>query len=168
MNEIIVRQIADDEIPAVCEAEGDLCEDNVKYYQRYLNWQKEGACAFLIALLDGAIAGYVFLLYQDRWGSMAEARLPGLADLNVFPWNRRRGVGNALLEAAEKLAAEYGDTLHLDVHVTALSGQAHRLYFRRGYMPDGRGVYHKYKQYDPALGAVDPEDLTLLLVKTLR
>ena len=99
---------------------------------------------------------------------MAEARLPGLADLNVFPWNRRQGVGNALLEKAEELAAQHGDTLHLDVHLTAISGQAHRLYFRRGYMPDGKGVYHKYKQYDAALGEVDPEDLTLLLIKKLR
>lgn len=110
----------------------------------------------------------MFVLYQERWGSMAEARQPGLADLNVFPWNRRRGVGNALLEKAEEIAATYGDSLHLDVHVTANAGQAHRLYFRRGYLPDGRGVYHKYQQYDTALGAVDPEDLTLLLIKQLN
>ena len=168
MSEILVRLIREDEIPALCEAEGDNSEDNIQYYQRHLNWQKEGECAFLIALLDGEIAGYVFLLYQDRWGSMAEARLPGLADLNVFPWNRRQGVGNALLEKAEELAAQHADTLHLDVHVTAHAGQAHRLYFRRGYMPDGKGVYHKYKPYDAALGKVDPEDLTVLLIKKLR
>lgn len=41
-------------------------------------------------------------------------------------------------------------------------------YFRRGYMPDGKGVYHKYKPYDSALGKVDPEDLTVLLIKKLR
>jgi len=168
MAEIFVRTIREDEIPALCAAEGDETPENIAYYQQYLNWQKEGECAFLIALLDGEIAGYVFLLYKDRWGSMAELRQPGLADLNVFSWNRRRGVGNALLETAENLAAQHGDTLHLDVHLTAISGQAHRLYFRRGYMPDGKGVYHKYKQYDAALGEVDPEDLTLLLIKKLR
>jgi len=168
MADILVLLIREDEISALCEAEGDNSEDNIQYYQRHLKWQKEGECAFLIALLDGEIAGYVFLLYKDRWGSMAELRQPGLADLNVFSWNRRRGVGNALLETAENLAAQHGDTLHLDVHLTAISGQAHRLYFRRGYMPDGKGVYHKYKQYDAALGEVDPEDLTLLLIKKLR
>lgn len=168
MNQIEVRPIRDDEIPALCEAEGDKSDDNIKYYERYLTWQKEGECTFLIALLDGEIAGYVFVLYQDRWGAMADARQPGLADLNVFPWNRRCGVGNALLEKAESIAAQHGDTLHLDVHVTAHAGQAHRLYFRRGYLPDGRGIYHKYQPYDAALGAVDPEDLTLLLIKPLK
>lgn len=168
MKNIEVRPIRDDEISALCEAEGDKSDDNVKYYERYLNWQREGECTFLIALLDGEIAGYVFVLYKDRWGSMADARQPGLADLNVFPWNRRCGVGNALLEKAEEIAALHGDTLHLDVDVTAHAGQAHRLYFRRGYMPDGRGVYHKYKQYDAAMGEVDPEYLTLLLVKRLN
>ena len=168
MNNIEVRPIRDDEIVALCEAEGDKSEENIKYYERYLNWQREGECTFLIALLNGEIAGYVFVLYQDRWGSMADARQPGLADLNVFPWNRRCGVGNALLEKAEEIAALYGDSLHLDVHVTATAGQAHRLYFRRGYLPDGRGVYHKYKQYDNAMGEVNPEDLTLLLIKSLK
>lgn len=168
MKKIEVRPIRDDEIDALCEAEGDKSEENIQYYQCYLTWQKEGECTFLIALLDGKIAGYVFVLYQDRWGAMADARQPGLADLNVFPWNRRRGVGNALLEKAEEIAARYGDTLHLDVHMTAHAGQAQRLYFRRGYVPDGRGVYHKYKQYDAALGEVDPEDLTLLLIKPLK
>ena len=114
------------------------------------------------------IAGYVFVLYHDRWGAMAEAREPGLADLNVFPWNRRCGVGNTLLEKAEEIAAQHGDTLHLDVHVTAHAGQAHRLYFRRGYLPDGRGVYHNYKQYDVSMGTVEPENLTLLLIKNLK
>lgn len=168
MNNIEVRPIRDDEIVALCEAEGDKSEENIKYYERYLNWQREGECTFLIALLNGEIAGYVFVLYQDRWGSMADARQPGLADLNVFPWNRRCGVGNALLEKAEEIAASYGDSLHLDVHVTATAGQAHRLYFRRGYLPDGRGIYHKYKQYDNAMGEVNPEDLTLLLIKSLK
>ena len=168
MNQIEVRPIREDEIGALCEAEGDKSEENFQYYQRYLTWQKEGECTFLIALLNGEIAGYVFVLYQDRWGSMADARQPGLADLNVFPWNRRCGVGNALLEKAEEIAASYGDSLHLDVHVTATAGQAHRLYFRRGYLPDGRGVYHKYKQYDAALGEVNLEDLTLLLIKSLK
>ena len=168
MNNIDVRPIRDDEIVALCEAEGDKSEENIKYYERYLNWQREGECTFLIALLNGEIAGYVFVLYQDRWGSMADARQPGLADLNVFPWNRRCGVGNALLEKAEEIAASYGDSLHLDVHVTATAGQAHRLYFRRGYLPDGRGIYHKYKQYDNAMGEVNPEDLTLLLIKSLK
>ena len=42
------------------------------------------------------------------------------------------------------------------------------MYFRRCYMPDGKGVYHKYKPYDAALGEVDPEDLTVLLIKKLR
>lgn len=168
MKKITVRPIQDNEIPALCEAEGDKSDDNIKYYERYLNWQQEGECSFLIALLDGKIAGYVFVLYKDRWGSMSEAGQPGLADLNVFPWNRRCGVGNALLEKAEEIAAMHGSTLHLDVAVTEHAGQAHRLYFRRGYMPDGKGVYHKYKQYDAAIGEVDPEYLTLLLVKPLN
>lgn len=74
MKKIDVRPIRDDEISALCEAEGDKSDDNIKYYERYLNWQKEGKCTFLIALLDGKIAGYVFVLYQDRWGAMADAR----------------------------------------------------------------------------------------------
>ena len=64
MSEIVVRNIFDDEISALCKAEGNESVDNVQYYERYLNWQKEGECAFLIALLDGKIAGYVLNYIQ--------------------------------------------------------------------------------------------------------
>lgn len=167
MKEITVRHICDDEIPALCKAEGNESEDNVKYYERYLNWQREEECSFLIALLNGEIAGYVFLIHKDRWGSMANQGIPGLADLWVFPECRGCGVGNALLEEAERIAEQHSDILHLDVHVTADAGAAHRLYFRRGYMPDGKGVYLNYKPYDSSMGSVDPDDLTLSLVKKL-
>lgn len=46
MNNIEVRPIRDDEIPALCEAEGDNSDDNIKYYERYLNWQREGNVPF--------------------------------------------------------------------------------------------------------------------------
>jgi len=168
MSEIIVRNIFDDEIPALCKAEGNESADNIQYYERYLNWQKEGECAFLVALLDGKFAGYVFLLFRDRWGSMANQGVPGLADLWVFPECRGRGVGNALLQEAESIAAKHSNMLHLDVHVTAEAGAAHRLYFRRGYEPDGKGVYLNYIPYDPSVGNVGPEALTLSFIKHLK
>lgn len=168
MSEIVVRNIFDDEISALCKAEGNESVDNVQYYERYLNWQKEGECAFLIASLDGKIAGYVFLLFRDRWGSMANQGIPGLADLWVFPSCRGHGVGNALLKEAESIAVKHSNILHLDVHVTAEAGAAHRLYFRRGYVPDGKGVYFNYKPYDPSMGNVDPESLTLSFIKHLQ
>ena len=168
MDKIVVRPIQDDEIIALCKAERNESEDNIKYYERYLNWQQEGECTFLIALLNGEIAGYVFVLYRDRWGSVANQGIPGLADLWVFEWNRGKGVGNALLEEAERVAAKYSDILHLDVHVTAEAGAAHRLYFRRGYMPDGKGVYLNYKPYEDSMGKVNPDDLTLSMFKRLK
>ena len=168
MDKIVVRPIRDDEIIALCKAERDESEDNVKYYERYLNWQREGECTFLIALLNDEIAGYVFVLHRDRWGSAANQGIPGLADLWVFEWNRGKGIGNALLDEAECVAAKYSDILHLDVHVTAEAGAAHRLYFRRGYMPDGKGVYLNYKPYEDSMGKVNPNHLTLSMFKHLK
>lgn len=168
MEDIVVRPIRDEEILLLCKAERDESQENVRYYQRYLNWQRQGECTFLIALLHGEMAGYVFVLHKDRWSSAANQGIPGLADLCVFEWNRNQGIGNALLEEAERIAAQDSDLLHIDVHVTADAGAAQRLYARRGYMPDGKGVYLKNQPYEASMGAVDPADLTLSMFKRLK
>ncbi len=103
-------------------------------YERYLSEQTQQLRTVLLARLDGAFAGYVTLLHQNGAG------IPEIQDLNVLPEHRCRGLGTRLLDEAEILAARTSSRVAISVGLTADYGSAQRLYVRRGYLPDGRGL----------------------------
>ena len=103
-------------------------------YESYLLKQTQALRTVLVARLDGAFAGYVTLWHQNPAG------IPEIQDLNVLPKHRRRGLGTRLLEQAEALAASRSSRVAISVGLTADYGSAQRLYVRRGYLPDGRGL----------------------------
>ena len=81
---------------------------------------------------------------------------------------RGRGVGSALMDAVEALAAEASDTVCLGVGLHSGYGAAQRMYVLRGYVPDGSGVWyegHVLEQYVPC---VNDDELVLYLSKKLK
>ena len=88
-------------------------------------------------------------------------------DFNVLEKFRRNGVGTVLLDVAEKIAAEYSDTVYLGVGLHSGYGSAQRLYVKRGYVPDGSGVWYGDKVCNPYSACVNDDDLVLYLSKKL-
>ncbi|MGI4775446.1 MAG: hypothetical protein ACRYE9_00700 [Janthinobacterium lividum] len=46
-------------------------------------------------------------------------------------------------------------------------GSAQRLYIRRGYIPDGKGITYKYQYVDYEISIPNDDDLNLWLIKKL-
>lgn len=69
--------------------------------------------------------------------------LPGIAALMVFKEYRRMGIASKLIDVAEKLANKYSDKIYLEVCLNSDYGTAQRMYIKRGYVPDGQGVYYE-------------------------
>lgn len=137
-------------------------------YLGYLAEQRAGARVCVVAEVDGAFAGYGTLRRSSDYPPFRHGGVPEVADLNVLPPYRRRGVGTALLDALEHEAAAHGPRVGIGVGLSADYGAAQRLYVQRGYVPDGRGVMHHDRPVAP--GALVPldDDATLMLVKDLR
>lgn len=81
---------------------------------------------------------------------------------------RRRGIGTKLMDIAEQLAGEYSDTVCLGVGLHSGYGSAQRLYIRRGYLPDGSGVWYRDAVCEPYSDCFNDDDLILYLSKKLR
>lgn len=129
--------------------------------------QREQQCSALLALYNGEIAGYVFLYYKCRWGGLANCGLPGVIDLIVFEKYRKKGIATVLMDIAENIAKKYSDKVYLDVCLSSEYGPAQRLYVKRGYVPDGKGVYYEEKVCKTNAICRNDDELTLCLVKEL-
>ena len=120
----------------------------------------------LFAEVGGALAGYITILPCAKQGPFAEI-YPELSDFNVFEPFQNQGIGNLLMEEAEKRVKLISDKVTLGVGLHSGYGPAQRLYIKRGYIPDGTGIW--YQNHQPAMNAVceDIGDLVLYLSKDL-
>lgn len=135
-------------------------------FLRYVSEAATGARVSLVAERRGAFAGYATLQWMSDYPPFRDAGTPEIVDLNVLPGHRRHGVGAALLDRLEATAGERSPVVGLGVGLHQGYGAAQRLYVRRGYVPDGRGVM--YDNAPVAEGATVPIDdaATLMLIKS--
>lgn len=72
------------------------------------------------------------------------------------------------MDVAEEIAAQYADTVYLGVGLHSGYGSAQRMYIKRGYLPDGSGVWYGEKVANPYEPYCNDDDLNLYLSKKLR
>ena len=127
--------------------------------------EKNGMCVSFIAEVDGIPAGYVFLYHQPHSGAFAGQQIPEIADFAVLEKFRRHGIGNRLMDAAEAEAAKSSSRVCLGVGLHAGYGSAQRMYVKRGYIPDGSGVWYNDNVCPPYTDCENDDGLILYLCK---
>jgi GNAT superfamily N-acetyltransferase len=135
-------------------------------YLRYLDEQTADQRPVLVARVDGVFAGYVTVVWEPTYEAFREAKIPEIQDFNVLPSFRRRGIGSALMDAAEALIATRAEVAGIGVGLYPDYGPAQRLYVLRGYVPDGRGIASETVHVKP--GQVVRVDDELALYFTRR
>jgi GNAT superfamily N-acetyltransferase len=108
------------------------------FHARRFARQERGESTYLVAWLDGRPVGHA----EMRWIGCAAAEVraarpgcPEIGGLGVGPEElRSRGIGTALIRAAEELAAERGITA-VGIGVAKDNPRAAALYARLGYEP---------------------------------
>ena len=131
---------------------------------RYFKEQESGEREVLVAEVEGAVEGYITILPSAKHGPFAEV-YPELSDFNVFEPFRNQGIGNQLLEKAEKRVKFVSSKVTLGVGLHLGYGPAQRLYIRRGYIPDGTGVWYRNQPLEMNATCQNNDDLVLYLVK---
>ena len=172
MNErIVIRPLTETDAHAITAAEiaqGWGAEGRLEKYLSRLNDMAEGRCISLAAEYDGAVAGYINLYHRPLAGPFAGQDIPEIVDFGVLEKFRRRGIGAALMDEAERLAACESDTVCLGVGLYGSYGSAQRMYVKRGYVPDGTGAWYGDQPAAPYENYCLDDDLVLYFSKQLR
>ena len=134
---------------------------------RYFKEQESGEREVLVAEVDSAVAGYITILPSAKHGPFASI-YPELSDFNVFEPFRNKGIGNRLLEKAEQGVKRFSGKVCLGVGLHLGYGPAQRLYIKRGYIPDGTGVWYRNKPLEMGASCQNDDDLVLYLSKDLQ
>ena len=131
---------------------------------RYFLEQECGEREALVADFEGVVAGYITILPIAKQGPFA-GMAPELSDFNVFESFQNQGIGNLLLEEAEKRVKLVSDKVTLGVGLHSGYGPAQRLYMKRGYIPDGSGVWYRNQPLEMNATIQNNDDLVLYLSK---
>lgn len=139
----IIRLLEPTDIPEIAAAFQQLgWVKPATQYERYFQEQTLKIRDVYVANVAGQFAGYLTICWNSTYPPFHEAHIPEIVDFNVLPSYRRLGIGTALMERAENEIAQVSPTAGIGVGMYADYGAAQRMYVRRGYIPDGRGLYH--------------------------
>jgi GNAT superfamily N-acetyltransferase len=141
-------------------------------FEKYADEADAGRRDVLVARVDGELAGYVTVYWRPSYPAYAAAGIPEVRDFNVLPAFQRRGVGTALMDAAETRVAEAGHRA-VGIGVGLYGGDgygygsAQRMYVKRGYVPDGAGVVIDGVRVEPGTNVYLDDSPILMFTKDL-
>lgn len=136
----------------------------------YLNYYEEQNAKkrkVFIAEYKGQVVGLCTLVLNPDEGSLANKGIPEIVDLCVFFNMHRQGIGNKLLDIAEDEASKIANLVYLAVGLHSGYGAAQRIYIKRGYIPDGTGVWYKNNPLEQYADCCNDDELVLYLSKCL-
>ena len=168
---IVIRHMRDEDAQIITDgeiAQGWGAEGRLEKYQMRLKDQREGRAVSLVAEFDGEIAGYINVYPDSQWGAFAGQGLPEIVDFGVPEKFRCHGIGTALMDEAERIAAGYADTVYLGVGLYCSYGSAQRMYAKRGYIPDGSGAWYGESPAQPYENYCLDDDFVLYFSKKLK
>lgn len=134
-------------------------------FEQYLLEQDLGIRVSWVAYYDNVFAGYNTLKWDSDYAYFRQNKIPEIKDLNVIPPFRSKGIGSTLLDVAEHKAFKVNDIVGLGVGLYADYGSAQRLYIKRGYIPDGRGITYNYLRLEQGQMATLDDELILWMTK---
>ena len=137
-------------------------------FRVYYDEQSRGERQVFVATADGKIAGYATLLPHDRSGPFKDTDIPMIVDFNVLIKYQKRGIGTAILDYIENLVSGYSAFICLGVGLHHGYGAAQRMYVKRGYVPDGSGVWFNGERLEPYKPCVNDDTLILYFLKQMR
>lgn len=150
-----------------CEEIAQGWNQTIEKYEMRLQHQADGKSVALVAEYMGNVAGYVNIYPNSGNGPFANQGYSEIVDFGVLEKYRNNGIGSKLMDIAEKIASEYSDTVYLGVGLHSGYGSAQRMYVKRGYIPDGSGVWFCDKVCPQYAACCNDDDLVLYLSKVL-
>ncbi len=166
---LLIRSMVEEDISALHTVfsvfDKSKTRELFQYYYSQYNTEER---IVLIAELEGGCAGYVTLVPNAKEGPFKDKKIPEIKGFNVIQSFRKKGIGWKLMDVVEQCASKQSDIVLLGVGLYRDYGTAHRMYVKRGYIPDGTGLWYGNQQIFPGNEVFVDDDLVLYMSKSLN
>ena len=168
-DKIIIRDMISSDAQIITNEEiAQGWNQSIDKYEMRLRHQAEGKSVALVAEYNNSVAGYINIYPDSSWGAFGGKGYPEIIDFGVLEKYRNHGIGTKLMDVAEQVAARYAKIVYLGVGLHSGYGSAQRMYIKRGYIPDGTGIWYKDRICKPYESSIaNDDDLVLYLSKEL-
>lgn len=138
--------------------------------KNYLDLQNRHHMMAIVALLpDAEPIGYATFVYNSAHSTFSQRQIPEISDIHVAKDYQGHGVGQMLLESAERLAKAMGfSCLGLGIRLYAEHSPTQRLFASNGYIPEGTGLFYAGKPVLKGENVCIDDNLVLYLAKELK
>jgi predicted N-acetyltransferase YhbS len=167
-NSLVIRSMIETDIKHFVHAFSEQDWDKpLELFEDYFSHQSSNQLIVFVAEVNHEVAGYVTLFPRAEKGPFASKGIPEIVDLNVLIKFQEQGIGNQLMEVAERVAKEKGKLITLAVGMHKGYGAAQRMYVKRGYIPDGSGVWYKGHKLPAYEACRNDDDFVLYFSKEI-
>lgn len=169
---ILIRSLQKTDLPQIIKRYSfpwSTPEKTAALWNTYYEEQESGIRTVALIERNQEILGYGSLLRKSECPFFLSRRIPDVNAIWIHEDHRKQGLGTALIQWIENLAAKEGyEQIGIGVGLYRDYGSAQRLYFQLGYIPDGSGI--TYKGHPTVAGQSYPldDDLLLWLIKPLH
>ncbi len=166
---ISIRELRKEDSPTISAAfTAQGWNKPTSQYDAYWQECQTGRRTVLVAEWSTVFAGYVTIIWESDYPPFHEAGIPEIVDFNVLERFQRRGIGTRLIDAAEQRIAQRHDVAGIGVGLMHDYGKAQILYAKRGYVPDGRGLFSQGQWLSYGDTATVDDDLVMFFTKSLN
>ena len=166
---IHIRILEEGDPPTIAAAFENMGWNKPKrQYKKYFHEQVAGTRTCFVVTVDGEFAGYVTVNWRPTYAGFADFNIPEIQDLNVLTAYRRKGVASSLLDCAEAEVARHSGVVGIGVGLHPGYNAAQRLYVKRGYIPDSRGITYRDHFVDEGAQVRLDDDLVMHFTKQLE
>lgn len=134
-------------------------------FHDYLKEQSHNERFVWVAFKQKHFVGYVTLKVHSAYVPFANQNIPEIKDLNVLPTYQHQGIGTKLMDEAEAKAYQLNAIVGIGVGLSADYGNAQKLYVKRGYIPDGKGITYLHESVKWGVTYKVDDDLLLWFTK---
>ena len=166
--EIVIRDMITSDAQTITDEEiKQGWHQTTEKYETRLKDQADGKAYAIVAEYKNNVAGYINVYLSANGGPFANQGFPVIVDFGVLEKFRGKGIGSKLMDVAESIAAKHSDTVCLSVGLHSGYGAAQRMYVKRGYIPDGSGVWYGGSVCPEYENCCNDDDLELFFSKKL-
>jgi GNAT superfamily N-acetyltransferase len=135
----------------------------IKLYESYFRQQQLGERDIILAYHNEQLAGYVTIVWKSGYEDFKEQGIPEIKDIRVHSAFRKKGIATCLMDEAEQRIAQTAAACGVGVGLSESYEGAQCLYAKRGYSPDGKGIFYMDQEIlDDQLEVDDNQGLMMI------